>query len=102
LPLKEDARVGVPPNPQIIEGISPMPAPHIEAQSKILNDADESARQDLPLEDVIHATRREVHDVGLLIVGVREDLSRVAGQVARLQTMLSRMALGDGKKKPVL
>jgi hypothetical protein len=99
---RENGRVGVPPNPRIIEGIPLMPLPHMEAPGKILNETVEPGGQDLQLEELIQTTRREVEAVGLQVAGVKEDLSRVAGQVARLQTMLARMALGDGKKKPVL
>ena len=70
-----------------------------EAESRNFEGTGEEGQQNLPLADSIHATRCEVHAVGVQVAAIKEDLSRVAGQVARLHTLLARMAPQDGKKR---
>jgi hypothetical protein len=66
---------------------------------KNINEHTADTRQNLPLEEWMEATRRDVHAVGMQVAGMKEDLTRVAGQVARLHTLLSRLVPGEGKKR---
>ena len=70
-----------------------------EAEIKNINEHAGDTRQNLPLEEWMEATRRDVHAVGVQVAGMKDDLARVAGQVARLHTLLSRLVPGDGKKR---
>ena len=71
----------------------------LEAEIKNLNEEVDEVGQNLRLAESILATRREVHTVGVQVASIREDLTRVAGQVARLHTLLSRLVPGDGRKR---
>lgn len=68
---------------------------------KNINEHAGDTRQNLPLEEWMEATRRDVHAVGVQVAGMKEDLTRVAGQVARLHTLLARLVPTDGKKRHI-
>ena len=78
-----------------------MTASPLEAEIKNINEHAGDRRQNLPLEQWLEETRRDVHAVGAQVAGMKEDLTRVAGQVARLHTLLARLVPTDGKKRHV-
>jgi hypothetical protein len=71
----------------------------LEAEIRNLNDRVEDIAQNLPMAGSIQATRHEVHTLSVQLAGVKEDLTRVAGQVARLHTLMARLVPSDGKKR---
>jgi uncharacterized protein (DUF934 family) len=81
--------------------MQPMTSSAFKAEIRNINEQAAETRQNLPLEEWMEATRRDVRAVGVQVAGMKEDLTRVAGQVARLHTLLARLVPADGRKRHV-